>query len=250
MKKVAITCGAKSTNQLAPFDDLDCEIWVLGNQADQFIGKRVSRIFEIHDHIGQHPKEYPEWLAAFDVPIVVGNNGIEGEPFPYAECRNMIGFEYFTSSPACMLAYAILKGYDDISIYGVDMAMDDHEYFMQRPVMEGWIGFALGKGIKITIPERSSLCKWTYNEGRDWPAKGYKTSAEDCNKMIKCHKESMSKIKKELDSLSGIEQRITQLKATYQAHDGARQVYDRLHKLERAKGSGIPVDIKEGVVNG
>jgi len=57
-----------------------------------------------------------------------------------------------------MMALAILEGATHIGLWGVDMAMSD-EYAFQRPSCELMIGYCLGRGIAVTVPEESALCK-------------------------------------------------------------------------------------------
>jgi hypothetical protein len=232
LEKLAIVCGSPSSDYLAPFDTH--EIWILGNQAQRHEGKRIAKIFELHDNLSEHDERYPEYLHSLNIPMIVGDNGLKGERFPYDALSDLIGSdEYFTSSPACMLAYAILRGYKDVSIYGVDMAVDDHEYFMQRPCMEGWIGYARGVGVKITIPDQSPLMKYTYREGRDWNG----TDKDLGNKPFTMAEfQNMEAMHEQ--SIAGINQEIAVLQAKIQAHDGARQAYSRMRKVARAVESG------------
>ena len=72
--KVAIVCGAPSSEFLAPYDDESWEIWVLGNRLDRHLDKRVTRVFEIHDDLSEHddPTAYKQWLVDKKLPLVVG----------------------------------------------------------------------------------------------------------------------------------------------------------------------------------
>ena len=250
--KIALV-GGSASNKEAPFHDDSWQIWVLGNQIDQYINKRVNRIFEIHENIDHFDKKYPKYLVDLNIPLVVSRNfpiscayAIE---FDYEKASNLIG-ENFSSSVAVMMAQAIMDGATEIGIWGVDMALDDHEYFYQRPSMEQWIGYAKGLGLKLTIHESSPLGYTTFREGVHWPtdeAKQYITESE-YDDMIGIHSKACEDLEKEIKSLLAVEERLTSLKAQYQAHDGARQVYVRLKKIERAKKAGIDVDIR--AING
>jgi hypothetical protein len=68
-----------------------------------------------------------------------------------------------------MLAMAIEFGATQIGLFGVNMAADS-EYCQQRPSCEYFIGVAVGRGIKITIPEQSDLLKTAYLYGIENPA--------------------------------------------------------------------------------
>lgn len=241
-------CGSPSTEMLAPFDDLDYEIWVLGNRCDKY--PRFDRIFEIHDDLSEKPDNYPAWLVSLGKPLVVGEAfPLEGERFPYDAATELLGDLYLTSSSAAMLAYAILKGYDDVSLYGVDMAVDDHEYFWQRPCMEMWVGFAKGRGINVHIPKESPLCRSDYVEGRDYGKvrPDTPTPSNEYAELAKIHSDKIAEIAGQLSELSKVEQQIEQLKLSVTAHDAARQVYERLAKVQRAKESHQNIPLKNTV---
>lgn len=244
--KVAIVGGASSWVN-APFSDEDWQVWVLGNQLDRYEGKRVSRVFEIHDCLDEHDKVYPQWLVAHNLPMVVS------EKFPIKDSR-LIVFNYeeaikltgdnFSSSPAVMMAQAIMDGATHISIYGVDMALDLHEYFMQRPCMEQWIGYAKGRGIEVYIDQSSPLGYSTYREGRDWPSKGFDGFDEgEFAEMYNLHKKRFDTLEHYINSETP---KIEAMKAEYHALNGAMQVYDRLQKVARAKAAGIDVELING----
>ena len=233
--KIAIVGGSPITQMLAPFEDETWDIWVLGNQLEDYKGKRVSRVFEIHDNLSDKPEGYAKWLVDQGHPLVVGDKFHPAPTttlFPIDAANDLLGGEFLSSSPAYMMALAILEGTEEIGIYGIDMAVDNHEYFKQRPEMYAWIAYAKAKGIKITIPKASSLFKGTYVEGRDWNKKeeGLYSQVE-FNKMEQAHKKRMDET----------QQKINQLQAEYASHDGARQVYDRLAKVARAIDSGIDI---------
>lgn len=240
--KVAIVCGAPSSEFLAPYGDKDWEIWVLGNRLERHIDKRVTRVFEIHDNLQEHtdPRAYALWLASHKLPLIVGEKfpldaGFDHiETYPYSAIEKLYGHLYLTSSPAYMIAYAIWQGVTEIALYGVDLVISDHEYFWQRPCVEAWIGFAKGKGVKFTIPEVSSVGKCSYVEGRDWNGEEDVGifSEDGLLAMAETHEKSMEDLKAKKQDLL----------LTIAAHDGARQAYQSMAKTARAVEA--KVDIK------
>ena len=68
--------------------------------------------------------------------------------------------EYFTSSIAYMIAYAIHEGATIIDMYGILMGGNQSEYFVQKPCCEYWIGYARGKGIEVNLPKFTYLLKY------------------------------------------------------------------------------------------
>ena len=244
--KVAIVCGSPSSEFLAPFDDESWEVWVLGNRFDRFSSKRVTRIFEIHDDLTQHASEYPQWLVDKGLPLIVGEkfpikegNVVE---FPFDACKELIGQDYLSSSSAYMMGYAILQGATHIGIYGVDMATDDHEYFWQRPCMEGWIQFAKGRGIEVIIPNVSSIGKCSYIEGRDFkPNK--RLSDMGLNPVFSkppfTNAAFTEMAQVHINKIQEYNNQIAQLQQLIQTHDGCKQTYERLAKVARAVESGV-----------
>ena len=67
-----------------------------------------------------------------------------------------------------MLALAIHEGFEEIHVYGVDMAVDT-EYHHQRPSCEFFLGLAAGMGIKIFVPDTADLLKTRFLYGFDEP---------------------------------------------------------------------------------
>lgn len=235
--KVAIVGAAPTSQMLAPFDDYSWNIWVLGNQLSSYDGKRIDLAFEIHDDLSEHPPEYPEWLVKYAPRVVVGDHfPIYGlEIYPYNEVSSILGGEYLSSSIAYMFGYAVLKGATDIAIYGVDMGIENHEYFKQRPDIYAWIGYALGKGINVTIPDESPLFKPGYNEGRDWGAgrdEGIKPfTQKDFNEQAEKHKKRMHELR----------QNINDLELKLRCHQGAMETYEHLAKVARGLAGGTKV---------
>lgn len=233
-KTVAIVCGAPSSEMLAPFGNMESDVWVLGNRCDRY--PRKTRIFEIHDDLSQHQPDYPQWLVGLGIPLVVGDGfpikADHVQVFPFADAEDLFGSEYLTSSSAYMVALALLEGFQRIELYGVDMAVDDFEYFWQRPCMEAWIGFAKGRGVNVVIHENSPVLKSSHVEGRNSGGKPdlstgpFKRSEFDV--MAQRHVERMNALRADMEAL---ERQIA-------AHDGARQAYERMAKVARAVEAG------------
>lgn len=251
MKKLAIVNGAPSSEMLAPFDDPEWEIWVLGNRHNRY--PRFDRVFEIHDDLSEHGDglEYANMLLNLGKPLVVG----EGFPllsldlalrsggdkdllevFPFDEAKELFGRTYLTSSTVYMIAYAMLHGYEYIRLFGVDMAVDEHEYFWQRPCLEAWLGFAKGKGIDIDVHESSPVFKSDYVEGlgcggrpdfscEPFTSKSFEAVADK-------HRKAINDAQGQIDALT----------AKIHTHHGAIQAYDRMRKVARAVEMGQKVE--------
>jgi hypothetical protein len=72
--------------------------------------------------------------------------------------------DYFHSTVDYMLALAISEGFEDIGVWGIDMAHDS-EYEHQKPSGSYWIGVAEGRGIRVTLPPESALLKKAHRYG-------------------------------------------------------------------------------------
>jgi len=241
--KIALVGGCPASEYLAPFDDREWEIWVHGNQFNRHENRRVSKIFEIHDDLSEHSEGYAQWIASKKIPMIVGRGfPIKAKHisvFPFDKANALMG-EHLTSTPAYMMALAILSGATEIGVYGVDMAVDDHEYFHQRPVMYAWIGYARGLGIKVTIPKESSLFTDSYVEGMNSrPDETPPFTEEQFLGMAKIHADRIASYEGEIRA---IDAKVRELQTFIHSHDGARQCYVRLAKISRAIGSGVEVD--------
>lgn len=84
--------------------------------------------------------------------------------YPYEEVSRSVT-PYLESSMAYMLALAIHEGFDEIGLYGMQVAMWD-EYRYQRPNLEYLIGLAQGRGIKCEPCPGSLLMTSVWTDGR------------------------------------------------------------------------------------
>jgi len=241
--KLALVGGAPSSEGLAPFDDPEFEIWVHGNQMEAHENRRVTRIFEIHDDLSEHSPSYPEFLANKNIPMIVGPKfplqGKHIKQFPVERANKLMG-QHLTSTPAYMMALALLEGATDISIYGVDMSIDDHEYFLQRACMYAWIGYAKAKGVNIFIPKESGLFKNSYIEGNSGEKLGIPPfTSSEFSKIAQMHQ---VKIDQAQDEMNHLQNKI-------HVHNGCIQSYERLAKVARGVESGLEIKtLTEGVV--
>lgn len=197
-KKVAIL-GFTPHRDMAPFDNPEFEIWTVNNLY-KFV-PRTDRIFQIHHprhlvapHHGQDGQEQVEFLRTTEIPVYMQEH-YEDIPasvrFPIEELSLAFGVNrpdgsvepgYWTNSISFMIALAIHEGFEEIHVYGVDMAVGT-EYEHQRPSCEYFIGIARGRGIKVVLPAESDLLKARFIYGyqeeqrRAWDLKVERTVA-------------------------------------------------------------------------
>lgn len=160
--KVAVVGLAPSTHDLAPWGDANWEVWAL--PWDKRGWCKADRLFDMHDvaHLKTFmDADYFERLRSLDVPLYMPSESEEvpnATVFPIDAAIEIAG-DYFSSTIAYMVALAIHEQAEEIALYGVDMAASS-EYSHQRPNLEYILGIAKGRGIKVTIPWQSPVCKY------------------------------------------------------------------------------------------
>lgn len=208
-KKVAIV-GFTPTRQHAPWGDPSFEIWGLNALYKYQDCPRFDRWFDVHgpDHI---PPDRIAAYASMSIPVYLQEvhpkvpNSVR---FPKQELEKALGSRYFTNSISWMVALALAENFEEIHVYGVDMAQDT-EYRFQRPNLEYWLGRAESMGRRVYIPDGSDLLGATHQYG-----------FETDNKMRK-------KLKERLDDLNkrtaGLDQNIQRMSHERQTLEGAKQ---------------------------
>ena len=124
---------------------------------DLLLRRPVKLAFQIHDIptvFKRNPKEINE-INRLGIPVITS---MEHELLPNAVVfpLDKMPSKYFNNSIAIMIAYAIYKGATEIEMYGVALLVE-REYAYQRPCVEFWIGYALAKGIKVTVHGETSI---------------------------------------------------------------------------------------------
>lgn len=182
MKRVAIIGGARSSRDLAPYDDTTIEMWSLSDMFEQLPApcSRFSRWFEIHSpevirsyRPGMNGRGYVQELAALGIPIYMCEAMPEiptSRTYPLDAMLERFG-GFFTNSISYMMAMAIDEGYEEIHLYGVEMSISS-EYIFERPSVEYFVGLARGMGISVIIPEISTLSRAYWLYGYDTPIQG------------------------------------------------------------------------------
>ena len=183
-KRVAII-GAGATRNLAPWSD-DSICWWAINEIWQ---KRFDRHWELHPMSVQSERDLA-FLRVCPTPCYVLDYA-EAKNFSEVEYHGAIfpgvpyaveyplewvleqtrGRRYFTCTFAMQIGLAIAEGFTEIGIFGVDLARGTlRERLVEAPCVEYWVGLAEGRGIKVTVPESSTLCRQPYLYGYDYDA--------------------------------------------------------------------------------
>ena len=157
--KVAILGLSPSTHDLVP---KGWEVW--GLPWDEAAWPYMARCFEMHDMRlleSEHCRRKPGYFERLkELPSLYMQEaywpGVKR--YPFEAVAESVG-AYWNSSIAYAMALAIHEGASEIGVFGVDMKGDD-EFGYQKPNMEYLVGVARGKGIKVSIPDASPLCKF------------------------------------------------------------------------------------------
>jgi hypothetical protein len=180
-KETVCIVGCSDSKTMAPLEKQDeYEFWGVNNLFLTMPGP-WSRWFEIHSITkdgdqwlrrgdsafrGQTVEKYLKGLAGLDCPVYMQQKNPlvpNSVMYPMQEIVEKFG-TYFTNTISWEIALAISEGFKEIKIYGIDMAVDS-EYTHQRPSVEFFLGIALGRGIKVSIPPNSDLLKTRFLYG-------------------------------------------------------------------------------------
>ncbi len=162
MRKVALIGLAPSSHDEAPVGDWEC--WGLPWDA---MFPQYQRGFEMHPREllfkpeAGRPRDYLQRLQDSHTAIYMQKEWGDIKPsvrYPLERIAPLVR-DYFNSSLAYMLAMGIHDEIEQMGVWGFDLS-DVEEYGYQRPNAEYLIGFARGMGLKVYIPESSSLCKF------------------------------------------------------------------------------------------
>lgn len=162
-KKVALCGFATNTLVNVPWDDPSFEIWGM-NQGYLHMKRRADRWFEMHlpDGVADvRDPNYLDWLKTTPIPVYMIDT-YDFVPtavrYPIEDAIRVANRDYFTSTVAFMLALIEMEGFEEVHLYGINLAIGD-EYFYEKPCAEYWLGRLEAKGRKIYIPKASSMLK-------------------------------------------------------------------------------------------
>lgn len=162
-KKVAFVGFASNTIHMVPWDDPEFEIWGM-NQGAMNFKRRADRWFEMHLPEATpdiRDPNYMEWLKHLTIPVYMielYDYAPTCVRYPIEEAIKLAGRDYFMSTVAFMCAIAEMEDFEEIHLYGINLAIGD-EYFYEKPNAEWWLGRLAAQGRKIVIPRASSLLK-------------------------------------------------------------------------------------------
>ena len=142
---------------MAHWGDPDWEKWGVAWDSEAF---NLDRVFEPHSSCEWKQYRGDDYISRLrEMPRLYLQEAHPELPnatvYPFDEVEG-----WLESSVAYMLALAIHEKAQEIGIYGVSMEAQE-EYGYQRPNAAYLVGLARGKGIKVHIPDQSSLLKYS-----------------------------------------------------------------------------------------
>lgn len=152
MKKLAIVGSGAQTRSNAPFDDLDFDIWVFNEAANAEWCKRWTACFQMHEpdiYKGHNTKDKKHWdwlQQKHGKPIYMQEvdplvpDSVE---YPLQEALLLAGVRMFPTTFAYMAALAVLQGYQEVKIFGVELSASEYEYQANGYLF--WFGFLRGR---------------------------------------------------------------------------------------------------------
>lgn len=152
MKKLAIVGSGPETRGLAPYNDETFDIWVLNEAPLAEWCKRYTASFQMHVpqfYTAPNTKVpgYWEWLQQpHGKPVYMqapDGRVPDCKVYPLQDAIKLAGSQYLTSTISQALALALLQGYEQVDIYGVQMSFTEYGY--QAECYRFWIGYLRGR---------------------------------------------------------------------------------------------------------
>lgn len=161
-RKVCIVGGGKSRWE-APFHDDTWECWGLNDMQmdgvvwDRWFALHTLEHFENHYTLGWIYQKI--MMRKLHVPIYVWEEFVDVPGcriYPKEEVEALTSWgRYHCGSFDWMVALAILEGFEEIRICGVNL-MESQEPISSRACLEYWIGVAEGRGITVDVRRTGS----------------------------------------------------------------------------------------------
>lgn len=157
--KLAIVGAEPHTRHLAPYNDPDYEIWVFNEWANADWCGRWDALIQIHKpeiykNLNKKDPQHWEFLQRkHNKPIYMQ----EADPdvpdavkYPLDDAIAITGERYFRATISYALALAVLKGFEEVHIWGVELT-HHAEYKSQRDNFLYWAGALKARGVKLVL---------------------------------------------------------------------------------------------------
>jgi hypothetical protein len=107
------------------------------------------------------------WIKTSRVPVVTSRAHPDYPAlveYPLEDVLNHLGHDYFNSTAAYAVAFAIHIGVTKLSVFGADFTYPKaHDAEKGRGCVEYWLGQAAARGIKLSMPKTSTLMDACYS---------------------------------------------------------------------------------------
>jgi hypothetical protein len=162
--RVAIVALGPSGEDFHPHDHYDA-IYAL--PWDRRNAHHASHLFEMHpldllmNEASGRPDDYLEKLQEVGCELFMQRQYEQvpnATPYPLHAICGMLRRDYFGSSPAYMLAYAIYMQAERVTLWGVDLTHTIYDH--QRPNLEWLIGFAESRATHVVIAPGGNLMQY------------------------------------------------------------------------------------------
>lgn len=160
-QKVCIYGAGLGRNE-APLDDPEWDVWALNLVVprDSQSRLRADMWFDIHQRVAQSDDDM-RWLALCPFPLIVPDDLVFVNPkaqrYPIEKIEAVFG-GYWACTFAYQIALALVGGYTDIGLYGVELAWGTaRERTVEWACVSYWVGRAEERGVTIHLPNNSTL---------------------------------------------------------------------------------------------
>lgn len=249
-KSVSVVGLSPASRDLVFQEPEGSEIWSLNNGHLCFTPEQMKRFtawFQIHpreDYEGNHNPAlgHKEWLKTCGIPLYMEQLHEDiptGIVFPRDDIVQSLGYDYFTSTIAYMVAFAIYKGYEEIRLYGIDMAAET-EYFHERPCLEFWLGIAHERKIHLVFPENCPILR-----GREY-GQTITIKSTMVNRMLRNAEQHKEELRAEFNAACG---RVAMLQELIEQVSDSQALQERLEKEVKQKiAIGMEMNVSIGAV--
>jgi hypothetical protein len=168
--------GAGYGRHEAPLNDPSWYVWAINTipPLDRSGRLRCDVWFDIHQKCAQSADDL-RWIASCPVPIYVPDDLLDASPnavrYPIERVRRDVADGPFACSFSYMIARALLAGFTDIGLYGVELAYGTmRERTVEFASVSWWMGYAEAKGVTFHLPAFSRLGTHQFLYGLEYDA--------------------------------------------------------------------------------
>lgn len=206
--KLAIVGASMLKDDPPPLEDHAWDVWGCNSLWRRHLDKhgrfRADCWWEMHPIAAQTEQELND-MDQCPVPLyVLGDTPLYGNlkhwiTYPLDQIREAFGErDYFTSTFAYQVPLAILQGYKEIGLWGVELWQGStREARVELPCLNYWLGVAKGKGITVTLPGYSKLLWHEHLYGYDYDDDVAQSAIDDREVAVKWCQEEAARKKKE-----------------------------------------------------